>query len=311
MRLELEGVSGEILTVDKFTELCFTQSAGVACDSLWAYFYSDGDIFEISKVRAYENGRLVFNGFCDCQKRTEDSNGSKNYFYARSSACVLVDNEAQGVTYDKPSAKQLSLCNAEKYGFKTNLPDIYSNMKYEVSKGTSCFTAVNQFVLLLTGNCICVSPENEISLQLLSDDLKSLDKYNILSSVAIINRSEPYSQILFKKEYSSPQYSMHTESALAMEAGIERTAYINLSSLPQWQRERTVLQRLKDSFSDYKMLEIKVSGFADEVLLQRFNYKTYSDYVLSEKRYVCDKNGEYTRLILKKNLDIKEITYVD
>ena len=41
MIIELTTVDGKKITVDKFTELCFTQTAGVACDSLWTTFISD------------------------------------------------------------------------------------------------------------------------------------------------------------------------------------------------------------------------------------------------------------------------------
>ena len=47
MTVEIESVAGEIITVTEFKELCFTQTAGVACDSLWANFYTDSEAFEI------------------------------------------------------------------------------------------------------------------------------------------------------------------------------------------------------------------------------------------------------------------------
>lgn len=311
MTVEIESVAGEIITVTEFKELCFTQTAGVACDSLWAYFYTDSEAFEISRVRAYNGKELIFNGYCDCQKSKNSADGCENYFYARSAACLLVDNEAEPVTYESPTAKQLCFCNAEQFGFKTALPDICCNMKYEVPKGTSCFGAINQFVLLFTGSNICISPENEIVLQTISNGIKSIDKNRVISSVYTINRSEPYSQILFKKDYSSPKYSMHTKSRLADEVDIKRITYINLSSLPKWQRDGIVMQKLKASFADYRVLEIKAYGFVNERLLQRFSYGNYTDYALTEKRYICDKYGEYTRLTLKKMVDVKEITYVD
>ena len=97
--------------------------------------------------------------------------------------------------------------------------------------------------------------------------------------------------------------------------GINRTKFINLNSLPKWQRDNTVLLQLKSSFEDYKTLEVSVSGYADEPLLRRFDcstqHKSYSDYVLTQRKFICTKNGTVTMLTLKKQLDIKEITYVD
>ncbi len=72
---------------------------------------------------------------------------------------------------------------------------------------------------------------------------------------------------------------------------------------------------LKDSFKDYKRLEIKLKGFIDSELFQRFSYSgtlgDFDDYLLFEKLYSIDKNGEQTKLVLRKNIDIEEVNYVD
>ena len=95
----------------------------------------------------------------------------------------------------------------------------------------------------------------------------------------------------------------------------ERVRYGNLASLTQWQREYTVLKKLKDSFEDYRNLEGTVTGYMSKPLLQRFSYSSaigeYENYVLTEKEYIYSTSGERTRLTLKKEIDIKEITYVD
>lgn len=109
---------------------------------------------------------------------------------------------------------------------------------------------------------------------------------------------------------------MHTCAGVKKDMKLnDRKQYINLSSLPQWQREYTVTKKLKDSYKDYKILEVVVSGFVKDRMYQRFSYKSvigdYSDYLLTEKKYIYDKNTERTKLVLKKDMDIKEITYVD
>lgn len=315
MIIELEMADGRTMRVNNFSELCFTQTVNVACDSLWACFVSDDYIGEISKVRACIDDKLVFNGYCDCQRNTLNQNGYEIYFYARSGAAVLVDNEAEPFTYEKPSAKQLCFNIAGKYGFKSGLDEVFSNMKYEVTSGTSCFGAINQFVSMLTGEHIVVTPDNVIRSIKLSDDIKRLDLYKIISLTQTINRSEPYSQINYKKSSSQPRYDVHTKSRTAQKLGIDRQMYINLSSLPQWQRENTVLQRLIASYENYNTAQITVSGYFDGNLLQRYSYGNneikLDDFALYEKKYVCDKNGECTKLVLKKNIDVKELTYVD
>ena len=311
MIIELRQMNGKILRIERLKEFCFTQTYGVACDSLWAYFFSQTPVDEIVSIRGYENQKLIFNGFCDCQREREDKNGYEIYFYARSSASVLVDNEAMPLSYNKPSANQLCFNIARGMGFNSSLPNIYSETKYEVTKGTSCYGAISQYVLLISGKSIGVTPNNEIRIIDYSDNVLNLNKYQVVSAVHTINRSEPYLEIAFKKSNAQPDYCVHTKSRLGEKVGINKSMLINLSSLPQWQRENTVLERLKSSYKDYKVLQVTISGYVGEGLLQRFNYKEYNDYALSEKRYFCNKNGEFTAMTLKKRTDIKEITYVD
>lgn len=315
MTVTLFTLEGKEITVNRFTEFNLTQSVGVACDSLWVRFPYNSEIGEVVRVQAYKNSRLIFSGYCDCQRNIQNENGFEIYLYARSSACVLVDNEAEPFTYECPTAKQLFRSNAEELGFTSSLPELESRDKYRVEKGVSRFGAIGNFVFLLSGNHICVTPENEIRVLELSSDIKSLNCFDIASAVQTVNRSEPYSRINFKQSSGEGRYSVHTESRLSRELGINRTAYINLSALPKWQRENAVLQRLKGSFDDYKILEIKACGYVKHELFQRFSYNSpfgiYEDYALTDKKYTFDKNGEMTRLTLKKINDIKEITYVD
>lgn len=315
MIIELTDVNGEIYCADNVTQFNFTQSADAACDSFWACYRSDDAGYEIKAVRVYKNGRLIFNGLCDEQRMSESEKGFEIYFYARSTACVLVDNEAKPFTYICPTAKQIYFCVAEKYGFTCSLPELSINGKYEVARGTSCYGALSRFVNLLIGEKIIITPENDIRLMKRSGDIKNLNKYRVLSAAQTIKRSAPYSQIIFKRNASEPEYSVHTKALLSDELGICRSAYINLSSLAQWQRESTVLRRLKASYDDYLTMEVRVCGYVGEELMQRFSYRSercaYDDYVLIEKKYICSENGESTRLVLRKNKELEEITYVD
>lgn len=315
MIIELTTVNGKKITIDKFTELCLTQTAGIACDSLWASFIYDNNIDEISHIKLYINYKLVFSGLCDCQKNRFNEKGFEIYFYARSTACILVDNEAEPYTYQHPSAKQLCFSLADRMGFSNSLPDISSSDCYEITKGTSRYGAISQFVSLLTGEYIHITPENNIKLITKSNDIKSLNDYNIISLTEIINRSEPISQIHFKQSSSQEGYHLHTKSILCDSLEINRTKFINLNSLPNWQRDNTVRLKLKNAFEDYKILEAVVDGYADAALLQRFKYtakhKNHSDYLLTERKFICSKSGTKTILTLKKSMDIKEITYVD
>lgn len=316
MIITVNTIDDEEYIIENLIELNFTQTVGVACDCFSAVFKSETPIGEIVTVKVCENDILLFNGYCDNQKISEGKNGFEIYFYARSTASLLVDNEAQPFTYNKPTANQLCFTFAKPLGFECKLPKIKSDNKYEVTKGTSCFGAVSQFVSLTNGGEIYVTPQNSIMLYEKSVDIKPLNSYRILSAAEIINRSEPLSEILFKRTSSSAGYNLHTKAPITEELKFnERKQYVNLTSLPQWQREYAVYERLKSSFESYKTLEVTVAGYVSDKLYQRFSYSSkisdFEDYILVEKKYTSDEKGKLTRLTLKKEMDLKEITYVD
>lgn len=315
MKIKLTTIEDKEYEPENITQITFIQSAGVACDCFCAVFKSRSFCGEIVSVRVFDNDTLIFNGYCDNQRITVDKDGFEIFFYARSTAAVLVDNEALPFTYNKPTAKQLCFTFAEPFGFICDLPIVKSDEQYEVEKGVTCYGAISNFVAMTAGAKIYITPKNCIKLLTESRDIKNLNCYTILSSKAVINRSEPLSQICFKKTSSSP-YNLHTMAQVQGEFGLnERRRYVNLSSLEPWQREKAILQRLKNSYEDYKMLEITVFGYVTDRLYQRFSYNSdigcFDDYILTEKKYTCDEKGRYTRMILKKKIDIKEITYVD
>ncbi|MCC8073163.1 MAG: hypothetical protein LIO62_03445 [Clostridiales bacterium] len=313
MTLKITTINGETFTADNITQLTLLETAGVPCNSLSARFFDKRAVDEIVGVKLYDGDKLIFNGSCDKQTVSFDDDGFEIYIYARSSASVLVDNEALPSTFYNPTAKQLYFNYIEKFGIKNGLPDIACDDKYEVSKGTSCYGALNIFFSLIKGSDIYVTPDNTLKLLEESDDIKRLNDYNILSAFAIINRSEPLSQISFKRD-SSENYRVHTTANISNTIGINRQRYLNLTSLPVWQRSYKAVSTLKDAYKTYKQLEITVSGYIPDELYSRFNYSgeigDYDDYILAEKKYTLGKNGCQTKLVLQKAIDIKEITYV-
>ena len=68
MKVEVEAVDGSVTTLEKITELSFSQSSDAACDSLYVYFKAERELGEIVAVRAYDGKKKIFNGLCDCQR---------------------------------------------------------------------------------------------------------------------------------------------------------------------------------------------------------------------------------------------------
>ncbi|MGN1329015.1 MAG: hypothetical protein ACI4V4_04870 [Eubacterium sp.] len=314
MKIQMTDIDGKEYHVKDLTQIIITETVGVACASLCFKFKSKEKIGEIVSVKAYSESSAVFNGFCDCQRVTADSSGFETYIYARSSVSILVDSQSKPFTFNCPSARQLWAEYARALGFEYSMPEISCNEKYEVSSGTSCFGAINNFVSALTGCEMIITPENKICLGTVSEDVRSLNGYTVLSASAVINRSEPVGEICYKREQDT-DYITHYISKLAMEKGLNRTRYVNINSVAQWQRTTAVSQKMKGFFNDYMLLEITVKGVVSERLYQRFSYSgevgSFDDYILTEKKYIFDNGNEKTRLVLRKNIDMEEMVYVD
>lgn len=290
-----------------------SRNIDAACDGLRLSFTADFSLDEINRVEIYNGDEKIFNGCCDTQRDSVSSQGYDCFIYARSSACILVDNEAKPFTYNCPSAKTLYIENAEEHGFIYSLPEIYCNSGYQVNKGMSCFSAINSFVYGITGKNMLINVNNEIVLPD-SNSSVSPDDYHIISEKRIINRGSVISSVDYRA-YNENDYSHHIKSRFFESKKINRTIKRNLLSLPEWQRDCTLMNTLRSAASSYNTIELVIDGCADLPLYADAEYKSsrlgnVENYCISSVCIIGDKNGERTRLTLSKSIDLKEITYV-
>lgn len=282
--------------------------AGASCKGLRLYFDTDCELGEIVSVKAENDGSLVFNGFCDLQKEKRTQNGFEYFIYARSQESVLVDNEAEPFEYKNPTAKQLFINNARQFGFECDLPDIFTENSYIVSKGTSCFGAVNDFVFMMTGFPVYIDENGYMRVYGGSKCVKSFDGCNILSQEYIISRSSVVSRVDYKIN-ASEGYKYHCAGSVADRNKIRRSRKINLSGLPVWQREKAAKRKISASLDEYYSLKIKLSGVCDFRLFDRIDTEK-GELFVSEIIYEKNENSETTSLVMKKRPEGKMINYV-
>lgn len=304
----LKNVNAYEYIADNTASYEIVSEVGAACSGLRLYFNTDNEIGEIKSVKAVEDGKTVFFGFCDLQNEAKSASGFKYFIYARSSASLLVDNEARPFEYKKPSAKQLFICNAKEFGFECALPEIFIENDYAVTKGTSCFGAVNNFVRAVTGAPVYVDENNVMRMFSESSQVKRLNDYAVVSQSLVINRGDVISRIDYKIS-SEQDYKYHCKNAFAEENGIERSEIINLSGLPPWQRETAVRNRLIDSFGNYYSLRVQLAGSSDFKLYDRIETDK-GEFLVFEIIKSKNKNEEKTTLVLKRKIEGELINYV-
>lgn len=314
MKFELFDVNGNPAAADEIVSYELVSDAQAPCDGLRLNFISQSSIGEICIVKAYCDERLVFNGFCDKQKTEFSKNGINCYIYARSSAALLVDNEAVPCRYSNPSSRQLWFSNAKELGFECCLPEIYSEHSYLVSKGTSCYGAINDYISAQCKAPVYATPDNELRIYEQSKEIKRLDDYRILSLSYIINRGVLISDIDYKIN-SADNYSYHLKSELTCRMGIQRKRLFNLSSATLGQREMTVQQKMNSALDNYYSVCAEFAGDCDFRIFDRVAaafkmFEINEDFYVSEIVKSKNRSGEKTAVVLKKKLNGELINYV-
>ena len=311
---KLFDVKNDVTIPESVVSYELTSEVSAACDGLRLCFILGGACPEIVRVQAYNGDKMVFNGFADKQCVSLSENGKTVFIYARSSAALLVDNEALPCQYHRPSAAQLWYNNAREFEFGCALPSLTCENDYYVLKGTSCFGAINNFFSMLYPTGIYVDVDNVIRAYEISSEVKTLDGCRVTKAGYVINRSNPLSQIDYKIT-ASEKYCYHLKSKSAENNGISRRRLINLSALPLWQREAAARQTLEKSLEEMYALELEIEGYADFALYDsvRVNLKGLCENsVLLVYELVRSKgrNGEKTVVKLRSQQDGGFINYV-
>lgn len=308
------NLSGERCKAENILSFELSKSLNAPCDGLRLTYLRSGSADEISRVEVFDDEKKIFNGFCDTQQEETDSDGIVSFIYARSSICLLVDNQAQPCIYQSPSAESLFIKNARQFGFVNAMPNIYCDSLYQVSNGVSCYAAINSFVNGITGKRVMADAHNRL---LVPDEngTVNLNDYTVLSEKRIINRGQALTVIDYKIN-SSEDYVYHCKSHFAERQGIKTSKKVNVSSLPEWQRKYTLSNMLHAGSSKYYSVELMLDGCCDFSLYDKVFYKSgcmdiRGDYFISAVSIFCDSKGESTKLTLYKNIDSEEINYVD
>ena len=309
----LTSPDGKKYIVDELTSLEFLSDTDAACDGLKLTYLCGSEPFEVNAVELYSDGKKVFFGYCDKQRYRIVGEDFSVFIYARSSAALLVDNEAQPTTYNAPDTAVLFHCEAEQFGFINKLPALGTEHEYTVPKGCSCYGAINTLVKTLGERKITVTPENKLTVPD-GKGIIRLDEEKVISETKCINRALPFTQIDYKLADDSA-YIRHYKSRLAEGKSIRRTRKINIAALPRWQREYELKDRLGAGFESYIEAEVVIDGIRFYSLYDRAEFHSSKlgingEYELCKIAAVFNSNESSTHLTFRKRLDIKEINYV-
>ncbi len=313
IKVYLGAADGVQQTAERLLSMELCSDAEAPCDALSLLFLCEASLFEVHTVRMELDGKTVFSGYCDRQRTQPAADGVQVFLYARSSAALLVDSAAEPMTYRAPTAQMLFHREAAPYGFTAALPALSSEYEYTVERGASRYGAINNFVQTLCRKPVRISPQNELFLPDGSGEIL-LDSFVVTAEARMVNRGGAVLQIDYKTE-GDAGYLHHCKSRLLEKNGIVCSRKADISALPAWQRKSALTDMLYGAAQSYCEAQFAIDGCHCFSLFDRAVYRgarcgSMEGYRLSS--FVMTKNaqGEATRLTFRKELDLKEITYV-
>lgn len=309
VKFVLTTLDDEKIVVDDISSYEIRRDKDAPCDSLRLYFYPKAVLPELVSIKGFCGADMIFNGFVDVQEQKLSEENSLCYIYSRSTACLLVDNEAKPFTYYSPSAKALYINNCSHFPFECNLPNDACDTYYQVDKGTTCFDLLDQFVRSFLGEHIRVNAKNEINI-LKSNNILDLNSKTIISAKQSINRGSALTRVDYKNS-SNSDYKYHMKSGFIEDRNINRSIIKNLSVIPDWQKEQYLLDIMKNANDEYFTYKFEILGYVNADLMDEIEYRDLKDVYVSSVKHLFDKNGERTIITANQKQNLKETRYVD
>lgn len=212
MTFELEFLDGKRAVPRQLLSYRWSGDVTAGCDGLRLHFLWDGDLPEVYRVRGFApDGACCFFGYADQQKLTVTPGQRRGFVYARSSACLLLDNEALPISLNAPNVDQMVHHYAAPFGFTAALPAGTAPGQYTVEKGTSCFGALQGFMQVLGAKGIFADPENrlcvygsEAPVTLPGDQITSITAVTVPADTVCSVAGQPYLQFATTKAATIP-----------------------------------------------------------------------------------------------------------
>lgn len=294
---DTNGVVWENLSLFKAVLL---REEDVPSDSVEVWVCETG-ISELVEIELLRDGAVIFEGVVD-EQIEEISSASHTEIVARSGMARLIDNEAYPMTLVNPSARDIFRHFVKPCGFsELSGKDKYYQGIFKVNKGTSCYEVVKRFSLAVYGKL--PKADRDILYIAGNDTIEfaELLKSSILSLRKTYLRCERISKVFLKLK-DTEGYNSVVKDTEAESLEVNRVRYINASnksSTPVSSADDIFRKARENSF----YAQVEVIGFIPDIqgkMLKEID--GLEDLYVSGIRCTFDKNGEKTRLTLKRRL---------
>lgn len=258
-------------------------------------------ILPLKTLELYKADVLIFSGEVD-EQIEELSQNPHTELVARSSAARLIDSEAYPMSFVNPSAEDIFKYCAKPLGFNI----LYGENKeylgrFTVAKGTSCFAVIKRFadevykgVPRCEGDAIYIDGIKNTQKIIFGGDGVAFESLRVADL-----RCNIVSTVLVKLK-DGEGYTKAVVNSKAEAQGINRIRYLN-ATLGSSSSLADADRILADGESNSFYAEVLCRGFLGDALGKSAKvYKHDEELYVSALRYTFGKNGEYTKLTLKR-----------
>lgn len=290
--------------VDSFS---LSQEADVPADDVSFVLPSAMDLPEMNYITVKKDDEVVFYGLVDEQQVIKDDANIYTKFVGRSMAAVLLDNESKPINYTYPSDSVIFSKHLKPYGITKYKGDnkFFAGV-INISKGTTCWQALNRFCLLTYGNSPRIEYDGTANFKgvkknevILFSNKNGVSYYSIKEK---IKRCELISNVYVKGPESS-SYNTEVTNEEAIEKGINRSRYIDgLANLSALNTAKSIIINSKNKSYEITLITkeplLNILGY--KAVVEDENLGTKNNLYVSAVYYHNNSNKEYTVVKLKK-----------
>lgn len=281
----------------------------VPADYLEVKFKSFENADRINYIRAFNDDILVFFGICDEILFAKDLSGAVVTLYFRNKMALLIDNEALPDEFNNVTARVLFDRYIKKFGFTSFIADSKAVTGiFTVEKGESVYDALYNFSKLNNLSAPYLSDEDTVSFINIGNEQRTIfsDNENAQYKYRKIECSKfPYKLIskIHLKTSENDYYETTSENPYALNKGIVRERYIDTRNLimPMTYADR-IINNTNSEFEEYKLYfdYLIFNSVYEKCSISDSYLENIDDLYISKIIVGSDKNGEYSKITLKK-----------
>lgn len=310
LTLELITYDGERVLLPVLLDWDLLYTASVPCDSMSATCLYSADMARVlpkaTRFRALEDGMLRLAGVVDAYEITMDGRGLLVTVEGRGMAALLIDNEAEAVTYGRASEEDILASHVTPYGIKAERTRSVTGENYAVTSGSSQWKALRSFTHRYGGFDPYFTPEGVLVLDKLWGSGRTLAVNDRTPLKAFAQRGQRYGVISEMVLYDKVQKVRHSvENQPFKSQGGCRRQVLYMPRSTAASRRYTGEYQISQSALEALVLELVLPyPFAafpgDRVELTLDRLKLAGAYDVVEARSRTDAGGAVTELTVSE-----------